>query len=52
MKVSGLIRLCIGEVLIIFILLFILNNFMGYEKITIKADGAGYYDYLPSLFIY
>ena len=42
----------IGASAIIILLLFILNNFVGYERVTIKSDGSGYYDYLPALFIY
>lgn len=51
-KIKNFFKLGGGELLIIFALLFILNNFIGYEKITIKSDGEGYYDYLPALFIY
>ncbi|MCF8298171.1 MAG: hypothetical protein K9J13_11540, partial [Saprospiraceae bacterium] len=42
----------IVEASIIFIFLFLLNNFIGYTDKTIKADAIGYYDYLPSIFIY
>ena len=49
---DNILKWCIGEALIVVALLFILNNYMGYEKKTIKADGQGYYEYLPALFIY
>jgi len=42
----------INEILIIFLFIFLINNFLGNVDKTIKADGVGYYDYLPSLFIY
>jgi hypothetical protein len=40
-----------AELFIIFGFLFLLNNFIGNEDITINADGIGYYDYLPSALI-
>jgi hypothetical protein len=40
------------EGLIIFALIFTFNNYIGNVKKTISADGEGYYDYLPSLFIH
>jgi len=40
------------EVFIIIILIFLINNFIGNTDNTIKADGVGYYDYLPSIFIH
>ena len=41
-----------NELLIIFILVIVINNFIGNVDTTIKADGMGYYDYLPSIFIH
>ncbi|MDZ4205069.1 MAG: hypothetical protein U1C46_09655 [Bacteroidales bacterium] len=41
-----------GELLVILGLLVLINNYLLYEKVTIRADGEGYYDYLPALFIY
>jgi len=41
-----------AELIIGFLLLFALNNYIGQEDETIKADAIGYYDYLPSLFIH
>ena len=41
-----------GELLIIFILIFTINNYLPREQHKIKSDGKGYYDYLPALFIY
>src|SRR5688500_10363781 len=56
MKVIGVIRSIVwrflGEALLIFLLLFTFNNYTGYSKETITADGMGYYDYLPALFIH
>lgn len=40
------------EVLIVFSLVFVINNYIGNVAVTIKSDGIGYYDYLPSLFIH
>lgn len=41
-----------NEMLIIFLFIFIINNFLSNEDVRINADGKGYYDYLPSIFIY
>jgi len=41
-----------NELLIIFLLVFVINNYLGNMDETIKADGTGYYDYLPSVFIH
>jgi len=40
------------ELSIIFILILTYNNYIGNSDVTIKADGKGYYDYLPSVFIH
>lgn len=40
------------EVIIIFIYIFLINNYIGNAEKTIKTDGIGYYDYLPSIFIH
>lgn len=40
------------ELLVVGILVFSINNFIGNSKKTIVADGIGYYDYLPSIFIH
>ena len=40
------------EAFIIFIFIFLINNYFRNEVVTIKADGIGYYDYLPSIFIH
>jgi hypothetical protein len=42
----------ITELLVIFIYLFLLNNYIKSVDKVIVADGVGYYDYLPSLFIH
>lgn len=52
MKAAEVVKSYLVEIAIIFLLLFAINNFFGNEKVIIKSDGAGYYDYLPSLFIY
>ncbi len=41
----------IGEVIIILGFLVIVKQFIGIPETTITADGVGYYDYLPSVFI-
>ncbi len=51
-NVFRLIQSVFNELLIIFLLIFIINNYFGNMDETIKSDGSGYYDYLPSLFIY
>lgn len=40
------------EVLILVSLIFVINNYIRNVSETIKSDGMGYYDYLPSLFIH
>ncbi|MBU0489967.1 MAG: hypothetical protein KKA07_02825 [Bacteroidetes bacterium] len=40
------------EGVIIFFLIFTVNNYLGNSPRTINADGIGYYDYLPSIFIH
>ncbi|MCW3085020.1 MAG: hypothetical protein JWP12_2386 [Bacteroidetes bacterium] len=52
MKLIGKLKFFTGELLLIFALLFSINNYFGRNNEQIKADGAGYYDYLPSVFIY
>lgn len=41
-----------NELLILFLFIFVINNFLGNEDVRINSDGKGYYDYLPSIFIY
>ncbi|HTF04320.1 MAG TPA: hypothetical protein VK826_09845 [Bacteroidia bacterium] len=41
-----------GDILAIFVLLFVINNYTQRAERTINADGVGYYDYLPALFIH
>jgi len=41
-----------NELIIIFLLIFLINNYIGNVDKTINADGKGYYDYLPSLIIH
>jgi len=40
------------EAFIIFIYIFLINNYIGNVDDHIRADGVGYYDYLPSLLIH
>ncbi len=40
------------EAFIIFTYIFLINNYIGNVDNTINADGIGYYDYLPSIFIH
>jgi len=40
------------ELLIVFIYVVSINNYFGNVDEKIKADGIGYYDYLPSIFIH
>lgn len=45
-------KIFIKELIIIFSLLFVYNNYMIKKDVVINADGRGYYEYLPALFIY
>jgi hypothetical protein len=49
---STILKSIVAEVVIIFIYIFIINNYIGNVDEKIKADGVGYYDYLPSIFIH
>jgi len=40
------------ELVVVFFLILTFNNYLGNDKETIDADGIGYYDYLPSVFMY
>lgn len=51
-KILAILKSIINELLIVFILIILINNFIGNVDTTIKADGIGYYDYLPSIFIH
>ncbi|UTW68080.1 hypothetical protein KFE94_08190 [bacterium SCSIO 12643] len=44
--------LWISEVIVIIAVLLVINNYLGNQELLIKADGKGYYDYLPATFIY
>jgi hypothetical protein len=53
MKIIALIfKSIIKEIIIIFIFIILVYTYIGPVKQTLKADATGYYDYLPSLFIY
>ncbi len=49
---TSILKHFIVEVLIIFSFVFLINNYIGNVDKTINADGIGYYDYLPSIFIH
>lgn len=51
-KIIQFFKLFIIEAAIIIAYLFVLNNYIGKVQTTIVADGVGYYDYLPSIFIH
>jgi hypothetical protein len=40
------------EIVILFCFILLINNYVGNVDKTINADGIGYYDYLPSIFIH
>ncbi len=42
----------VPEFIVILVLLITVRLFFNSQDITIKGDGQGYYDYLPSIFIY
>ena len=50
--ISRILKIIGVEIFIIFIFILLINNYIGNVDETIKADGIGYYDYLPSLFIH
>jgi hypothetical protein len=50
--VTSFLKAILVEILIVFIYVFVINNYIGNVEETIKADAIGYYDYLPSLFIH
>lgn len=41
-----------SELIIVVLILLIFKIFLGFSSKSINSDGAGYYDYLPSIFIY
>ncbi len=51
-SVVRIVRSIFKEILIIFLLIFVINNYIGNVNVTINADAIGYYDYLPSIFIH
>lgn len=44
--------LFIKELVLIFLFILTVNNYIGNSDKTISADGIGYYEYLPSIFIH
>jgi hypothetical protein len=50
--ITSTLKYFICEFFIIFSFIFLINNYIGNVDKTINADGIGYYDYLPSIFIY
>jgi len=40
------------EVVLVFLYILLINNYLGNANRTLNADGVGYYEYLPSLFIH
>ena len=40
------------ELIILFLFILLINNYFGNKRPVILADGKGYYEYLPSIFIY
>lgn len=40
------------EALVMFLLVLSINNYLKNPEMPIRADGMGYYEYLPSLFIF
>lgn len=51
-KITQIVKSIAVEIFIIFILIFIINNYFINDKVRIKGDGVYYYDFLPSLFIH
>lgn len=45
-------KIFLGELIVVFLLFFVYNNYMPKKEVFIKSDGRGYYEYLPALFIY
>jgi hypothetical protein len=42
----------LNEIVLCFAALFIFNNYLKHNNQVIRADGLGYYNYLPAVFIY
>jgi len=42
----------LNEIVLCFAALFIFNNYLKHNDQVIRADGLGYYNYLPAVFIY
>jgi hypothetical protein len=42
----------LNELILCFVALFVFNNYIKHSEQVIRADGLGYYNYLPALFIY
>lgn len=51
-QITKLIKSIFAELCILFIYVFLINNYIGKVSQTINADGQGYYEYLPSVFIH
>jgi hypothetical protein len=46
-----LLKDCWTPLVVMFIYILLINSFFGNVQVTIHADGVGYYDYLPSIFL-
>ncbi|MEI6764761.1 MAG: hypothetical protein WCM76_03910 [Bacteroidota bacterium] len=51
-KSWSFIKTILIEVMIIVSFMVVINNYIGKPENNINADGVGYYDYLPSIFIH
>jgi hypothetical protein len=51
-KIYEVFKLIGFELILFFAFFIVLNNYIGRVEQTIKADGEGYYDYLPAYFIH
>lgn len=43
---------CLSEIIIVLLMVLTLGSYLEFEKVILKADGVGYYDYLPSFFMH
>ncbi|MGB1003774.1 MAG: hypothetical protein ACPGVC_06070 [Salibacteraceae bacterium] len=44
--------LWLSEIFIVLLVFLVVDNYLERREVVIKADGKGYYDYLPATFIY
>lgn len=51
MKLLSFAAKYLSEIIVICLLIFAFQSYLGFSEERIRSDGIGYYDYLPSIFI-